>query len=190
MRWNCPHCDTAIQIKVDWNELEKVYAQCRLCEGISLLSLKTAPAKVAIAAPATIEEAIEEPAEEPVESFYDEETTLELTDKNSVTAPPPFRGSAAYAVPPAFLMNSESLLEIPTYFSTIEDELREDEKEIDFTASIRSIKTPRMSTQNAPVLIALLIAMVSGGYLFTQIKKILKEPGSPRVASVEKNHKR
>jgi hypothetical protein len=113
----------------------------------------------------------------------------------TAATPPPFRienqqMQSSYATPPAFLMRSEPIVEVPMYFSTLEDEAKENESEFDFTSTIQSTQISPQFKNRAPLLIALVIAIASGGYLITQIKRILKEPELPRVASVEKNRKR
>lgn len=215
MRWNCPHCDTSLQLKVDLDELQRVYAKCGDCSGITLLSLRSAsrPNLAPISAqaplipivkstPTQIEEIVS-----PIENLS--EAPAAPAPMLETVSPPPFKGAFAYSTPPAFLLKAEPIVEVPTYFSTIEDEANENRQTVrapstsiaqaiaDFDAETEneveielSAAPTKPAPRRTPILIATLIALASGGYLVSQIKKILKESESPHVASVEKNHKR
>jgi len=179
MRWNCPHCETGINLKINLEETPRVYAKCSACAGISLLTLKTAAAPIQNILPTP-----------PIVLSPPVTPLVTVTPAVEEITPPPFRIQKVYATPPAFLLDARTMVDVPAHFSTVEDEAKENEPEFDLTASLRAIQLPKISTRRAPLLVAIAIALTSGTYLAIQVKKILKESTSPRVASVEKSHKR
>lgn len=143
MRWNCPHCNTLVNLELDLEKNPKSYVRCGKCHGIALIQKKAYSDQKALP-----------PANDLVDQLMrarnqiaQEEKTQQTSEKIILDEPPPVarpEGEPAHAMqtvvdpngavmrefqskpglpkPPAFLMQGNMRAVRPTFFSTYDAE--------------------------------------------------------------------
>lgn len=143
MRWNCPHCNTLVNLELDLEQNPKSYVRCGKCHGIALIQKKSFSDQKALP-----------PAKDLVEQLMrarnqiaQEEKTQQTAERVILDEPPPiarpegepppmmqtvvdpngavmreFHSKPGLPKPPAFLMQGNMRAVQPTFFSTYDAE--------------------------------------------------------------------